>query len=181
MAYVGCRLLAIFVALKVLFILPDALFIVFFHSVLDGLLGFLVSSGGSIAMIIVLWFGAAWIARKIVPSLVDDASLPKAKEESVLRSVIPATGLFLILVSVPDLMNQLAFWFVLEDGVSIARGARPSQPTILDFAAALARPAFSIAFGLYLLASPVSVVALVSSLRRWQSTPGEGPSDDSRL
>lgn len=163
-AFIGCRLLAIFFAFQIAQWLPTATSLVLQAvalseegsatadpDVLATFVGVALRLVLQLAPAVVLWFGAAWISRRIYPTLEEQVIDARWDRKAVLSVAVAASGLFILILSLPGLFS--VFWF--------SPGNLPLT-SIFNFDAF-----FTMVLGIVCIVGSDSISQIVVKLRRW--------------
>ncbi len=163
-AFVGCRLLALFFVFQTNNWLPAAEALVLRAwallepTAVTAVTGSLAMFAGIVFQLVlqlapafVLWFGATWISRRIYPTAVGEAVEGYWDRKAVLSVAVAAFGLLVLIVSLPGLVNL--FW--------VAQGVY----SILSFFNIDAL--FSTIIGIVCIVGSDSIAHFVTRLRRW--------------
>lgn len=163
-AFIGCRLLALFFAFQVNEWLPAVTSLVQQVATFVDIEAAPVGSGSlassfatalrlllQVGPALVLWFGATWISRRIYPKDEDERVEGYWDRKAVLSVAVAATGFFVLTLSLPGLLG--VFWF--------SPGNLPLS-TIFNFDAL-----FAMVFGILCIVGSDSIAQIVVKLRRW--------------
>ena len=163
-AFIGCRLLALFLVFQIDDWIPAAQSLVLRAlALIEGAAATPVSGNLAtfaaialqlllqLAPALVLWFGATWFSRRIYPTAVSEAVEGYWDRKAVLSVAVTAFGLFVLILSLPGLLNL--FW--------VTHGLSPIT-SIFNFDAL-----FSVIFGIVCIVGSDSIAQFVVKLRRW--------------
>lgn len=111
-AFIGCRLLAVFFALKGIPLLASAAFSILidrpeFPKASPSIIGLFVIQLTAVVLVpLGLWFGAGRISRYLLPDRTPEASAEPITSQSLQAALFAAVGLYIFVLALPELAGS---------------------------------------------------------------------------